>query len=78
MSGVFIIEVDSTEYGVQSPAIVGPFPSILVAEAFAERLGMGEAPQGGQGGYSAYHIVCDERAQAPEAYVAAYPWREAS
>jgi hypothetical protein len=65
----YLIEVDDTEYGVTSPTIVGPFPDYESAAKFADELAMGEKAQGGQGGYSAVHVITDETCDlTPEGY----------
>lgn len=72
----YLVEVDDTKVGVMYPTIVGPFPDVATATAFAEELSMGEAAQGGQGGYSAVHVVSDETCDlTPEGYREQYAWR---
>ena len=72
----YLIEVDDTKRGVCYPTIVGPFPDSASASAFAEEMGMGEAAQNGQGGYSAVHVVSDGTCDyVPARYREEYAWR---
>lgn len=72
----YLIEVDDTKRGVMYPTVVGPFPDVESATAFAEEMGMGLAAESGQGGYSAVHVIADETCDyMPDSYREAYAWR---
>lgn len=65
----YLIEVDDTKQGVCYPKIVGPFPDSDSAMQFAAKYGMGTVAEGGQGGYSAVHVIADDTCdQTPEEY----------
>ena len=72
----YLIEVDDTKSGVCYPTVIGPFPDADSAQAFAEQMDMGTAAQGGQGGYSAVHVISDETcSRTPEQYREDFSWR---
>lgn len=72
----YLVEVDDTKQGVCYPNIVGPFSDEESAATFAAELAMGRAAEGGQGGYSAVHVVSDGTCDyTPAAYREAYAWR---
>jgi hypothetical protein len=72
----YLIEVDDTKDGVCYPTVVGPFADTNAARAFATEMQMGTAAQGGQGGYSAVHVISDESCDhTPERYREEYSWR---
>ncbi len=69
----YLIEVDDTKQGVCYPTVIGPFADEEEARRFAEVTALGTAAQGGQGGYSAAHIVSDDWCDfTPERYIEDY------
>lgn len=69
----YLIEVYDSKQGVLYPRIIGPFDGAETAEAFAEEYCLGLQSQDGDGGYSAYHVVCDETCDmTPEKFAADY------
>lgn len=70
----YLIEVDDTKDGVCYPTIVGPFNDYDEAQSFAEEAELGMAAEAGRGGYSAYHVVCDDTATQPEDFRRTHSW----
>jgi len=72
----YLIETDDTKQGVIYPTVVGPFSDAETAATFAAEFAMGTAAEGGQGGYSAVHVVSDGTCDyTPERYREVYAWR---
>lgn len=66
----YLIEVDDTEDGIVRPTVIGPFDDEEAAQQFADDMSLGLAAQGGQGGYSAVHVISDDYCNyTPERYI---------
>lgn len=65
-------ESDSNKSAVLDPLIIGPFPDRSAAEAFAQKVALGEECYR-LGGYSAYHVIDDAGCTCtPEHYCEEY------